>query len=117
MDEFEQRVIVKDFHLKGWANKKIITESKSAFQGSAMSRATVKRRFQNFKTGDLSRPDEPHPGRLLTTLGPVLKKFLDKHPFPSAIVMSRRFDFSLNHNKDRSSWAGTQKIYSKMGGT
>jgi hypothetical protein len=43
MNEFEQRFIVKYFHLKGWGNRRITAELESTFQGSALSRATVKR--------------------------------------------------------------------------
>jgi hypothetical protein len=43
MNEFEQRSIVKYFHLKGWENRRITAELGNTFQGSALSRATVKR--------------------------------------------------------------------------
>jgi hypothetical protein len=61
MDEFEQRFIVKHFHLKGWGNNKITAELETTFQGSALSKATVKRWLQKFKTGDLLCSDQPGP--------------------------------------------------------
>jgi transposase len=94
MDEFEQRFIVKYFHLKRWENKRITAELESTFQGSSLSNTTVKRWLRKFKSGDLSCSDEIRPGRPLTILGPVLKKFLQKHPFASAKVMSTHFDIS-----------------------
>jgi transposase len=94
MNEIEQRFVVKYFHLKGWGNKRITAELESTFQGSALSRATVKRWIRKFKSGDLSCHDEPRAGRPLTILGPVLKTFLDKHPFASARAMSRHFNIS-----------------------
>jgi hypothetical protein len=94
LDEFEERFILKHLHLKGWEKKRIRTELNSTFQGSVSSRATVKRWFQKFKSGDLSHGDESHPGRPLTILRPVLNKVLGKHPFASAKVISRPFDIS-----------------------
>jgi transposase len=92
--EFEQRFIVKYFHVKGCGNRRITAELESTFQGSTLSRTIVKRWLRKFKSGDLSCPDENRPARPLTILGPVLKKFLDKHPFASAKVLSRHFDIS-----------------------
>jgi hypothetical protein len=54
----------------------------------------VKRWLRKFKSGDLSCRDEPRPRRMLTILGPVLKKFLDKCPFASTKGMSRYFSIS-----------------------
>jgi hypothetical protein len=85
MDEFEQRFIVKYFHLKKWEKKKTTAELESTFQGSVLARAPAKRWLRKFKTGDLSCSGQPRPGRL------VLKKFLEKHPFTSAKIMSRQF--------------------------
>jgi hypothetical protein len=90
MDEFEQRFTFKPLHLKGWGNKRIITELESTFQGSALSMVTVKQWLRKFKSGDLSRPD----WRPVRILGPFLKKFLDKYPFVRAKIMSRHFDTS-----------------------
>jgi transposase len=70
MNEFEQRFIVKYFHLKGWENRKITTELEGTFQGSALSRATVKGWLRKFKSGDLSCLDENRPGKPPTILGP-----------------------------------------------
>jgi transposase len=94
MNEFEQRFIMKYFHLKGWGNRRITAELEGTFQGSALSRATVKPWLRKFKSSDLSCLDENRRGRPLTILGPVLKKFLDKYPFASAKVLSRHFDIS-----------------------
>jgi transposase len=68
MNEFEQRFIVKYFHLKGWRNSKVTIELESTFQGSALSRATAKRWLRKVKSGDLSCLDENRPGRLLAIL-------------------------------------------------
>jgi hypothetical protein len=54
----------------------------------------VKWWLRKFNSGDLSCLNENRPGRPLTILGPVLKKFLDKHPFASAKILSRHFDIS-----------------------
>jgi hypothetical protein len=43
MNEFEQGFIVKYFHLKGWGNRRITAELENIFQGSVLSRETVKR--------------------------------------------------------------------------
>jgi transposase len=94
MNEFEQRFIVKSFHLKGWGNRRITAEFESTFQGSALSRATTKRWLRKLKSGDLSCLDENRPCRLVTILEPVLRKFLDKYPFASAKVLSRHFGIS-----------------------
>jgi transposase len=94
MNEFKQRFIVKYFHLKGWGNRMITAELESKFHDSALSRATVKRWLRKFKSSDLSCLDENHPDRPLTILGPILKKFLDKHPFASTKVLSRHLDIS-----------------------
>jgi hypothetical protein len=61
---------VKYFHLKGWGNRRIAAELESTFQGSALSRATVKRWLRKFKNGDLSCLDENRSGRPLTILVP-----------------------------------------------
>jgi hypothetical protein len=58
MKEFEQRFIVKYFHLKGRGNRRITAELENTFQGSALSRETVQRWLRKFKSGDLSRLDE-----------------------------------------------------------
>jgi hypothetical protein len=42
MSEFEQRFIVKYFHLNGWGNRRITAELESPFQGFALSGVTVK---------------------------------------------------------------------------
>jgi transposase len=82
MDEFEQRFIVKYFHMKGGENKKIIAALESTFQGSGLSRAMVKRWLQKFQTGDLSFNDQLRRGRPLaiwdsfsrSSLGSVLSQ-------------------------------------------
>jgi transposase len=100
MDEFEQRLVVKYFRLKGRGNKRITAELESTFQGCALSRETVKRWLRKFKSGDLSCADLRRPGRPLTILGPVIKKFLKRHPFACTKVMSRHFDISAPTGKD-----------------
>jgi hypothetical protein len=75
-------------------NRRITAELETRFQGSALSRPTVKPWLLKFKSGDLSCLDENRPGRPLTILGPVLKKVLDKYPFASAKVLSRHFEIS-----------------------
>jgi hypothetical protein len=94
MNKFEQRFIVKYFHLKGWGKRRVIAELESTFQGAALSRVIVKRWLRKLKGGDLSCLDENRPRRPLTILGPVLKKFRDKYPFASAKVLSRHFNIS-----------------------
>jgi transposase len=94
MDEFEQRFIAKYFHLKGRGNKKITAELESTFQGSALSRETVKRELRKFKTGDLSCHDQPRSRRPLTIFEPVLRKFLERCAFANTNAMSRHFNIS-----------------------
>jgi transposase len=69
MNEFEQRFIVRYFHLKGSGNRRIIAELESTFQGSVLSRSTVKRWLRKFKSGDLLCLDENRPCRPLIILG------------------------------------------------
>jgi hypothetical protein len=58
----------------------------STFQGSVLSRATVKRWLRKFKSGDLSCLDENRPGRPLTILGPPRNtKFNQYHFFDTVL--------------------------------
>jgi transposase len=100
MGEFGQKFVVKYFSLKGWGNKKITAELESTFQRCALSRATVKRWLRYFNSGDLSCADLPRRGRPLTSLGSVIEKFLEKHPFASSKVVSRHIDVSASTVKE-----------------
>jgi hypothetical protein len=132
MDEFGQKFIVKYFHLKGWGNKTITAELEGTFQGSilfcsilfwsgllccVLSRAIVKRWLRKFKTGDLSCSDQHRPGRRLTILRPILKKFFEKHPFLSAKVITRHFDISPRPWKRSSVVNLNLKVHSEIDAT
>jgi hypothetical protein len=67
-------------------------ELESPVHDSGLFRAMVKGWLRKFKSGDLSCSDETRTGRSLTILGPVFKRFPDKHLFACVKVMSRHFD-------------------------
>jgi transposase len=91
--KFERRqesgFVVKYFFIKEWGNRKITTELQTTFRDSAISNSTVKRWIRKFKNSDSSCNDDPRPGQPLAVLEPVLQKFLDRHAFSSAKILSR----------------------------
>jgi hypothetical protein len=91
MDKSGERSVIFHLRKKNLRVKCIRADMKHVLEPGAWSKAQITRWMQGFEQDDFLCKNESRPKRPLPSLGPTLSRFLSKHLFASARIISAHF--------------------------